>query len=724
MKKCGTLLTAWAVAFACGFSGLHASRAGERAGEVKVVDPLTVFRSTDDFDKAPGLKTLRLVGPRNGYCSAQVVGTEARKATISELKGPGGVIPSDAVRIRYAVKDPNYLTPKVHDRPWMPEAWRYVPYPDTLSDEPPTRAELVPIWVTVRIPATQRPGVYTGVLKMAGREVPVRLEVCAWQCPNPIDWVTMMTLLMSPETLARKYGVEPWSEKHLALVEKQLRWAAGLGNKMIWIPVFYRTDLCQFPWVRFRKSGDGYEVDFSIVDKYLPLYAKVIGAPRILLVEAWTATHCGRGRGRPKTEAEIVVIDGSGKPVPTKVPVPGRPGSEKVFGALFDGMRRRVEKLGWDEKAIMIGWATDRRPSENVVAMFKRVAPYARWAIFTHGRGDKGSDKKRGAQKTEGGKLFVDGMEVGFYAYPAAPRPTRKDGIAGGWDITPPRYTSFRVYMYHTAGLDQYRSFPRGSICQSGNPDEPIHWAGYSTTNGITHTPLDFWPDEKGRHLLGRHNGNWFRGFHRQSTFWVVAPGPKGPIGTARYEMLREGFQETEARITIEKALVGNKIGGALAENCRSLLAERMKVLWLNGKFARSNNQWQRGGMHDYQVAEDWQDSAARLFDLAGEVAKATGVPEIRDGKRVVGRSSGVRSTRAELAIPASTAWRSRLIADVNKGARPNVGMLVGRRREVATVVRATPDGVALKVGGMEVSFPWARLPKEVARGLAERYAR
>ena len=49
-----------------------------------------------------------------------------------------------------------------------------------------------------------------------------------------------------------------------------------------------------------------------------------------------------------------------------------------------------------------------------------------------------------------------------------------------------------------------------------------------------------------------------------------------------------------------------------------------MKVQWKDGQFARGNAQWQKGGWHDYGIAKDWQDSSARLFDLAGQVARTT----------------------------------------------------------------------------------------------------
>ena len=43
----------------------------------------------------------------------------------------------------------------------------------------------------------------------------------------------------------------------------------------------------------------------------------------------------------------------------------------------------------------------------------------------------------------------------------------------------------------------------------------------------------------------------------------VLSAGRNGAIGTQRFETLREGIQEAEARIFIEKALLGKRIDGA-----------------------------------------------------------------------------------------------------------------------------------------------------------------
>jgi len=609
---------------------LPAARVAAESERVVVVDPLASIRT--EADVKPIGETLRLVGPRNGFCSAQVVAFRSVTAARPVLRGPGGEIPADCVRITYAVMESPYKPPEVSNAPWLPEQWRFEPRYDVLHAAPPAEAEILPVWLTVRVPAGQVPGEYGGTMKVGGTDVPVRLTVCDWVCPDPADWVTYMGLVHSPETMARHYGVEPWSDEHWALVEKELRFAAALGDRMISLPVYHRTDLCEYPWIRFRVQGDGYEPDFSIVERYLGLFKRIVGKPKTIVVMAWSGGKCapdiyGSNKGRPKSQAPIVVVDGAGALTPVQVPVCGLPGSEKVFAPLMDGVRERVLALGWPEETVLIGWATDRRPSRAQVDFFKRIAPWARWAIFTHGRGDSGSDWQTGAAQKAEGVRIVEGMEIGHYVHPEAPRvypvpmgecdEPHTDGIAGGWDLPYPEYLNFRVYMYHTASLAQYRSFPGGSMVRGSTV-----YKGHERASGagMSNIPLDFWEDESGRSMLGTYGRDWAGGFHRHNSFWLIAPGPDGPVSTERFEMLREGMQETEARVAIEKALAAGALPADLADRCRAHLLERMKVQWKDGQFARSNSQWQKGGWHDYGIAENWQDSTARLFDLAGQV--------------------------------------------------------------------------------------------------------
>lgn len=94
-------------------------------------------------------------------------------------------------------------------------------------------------------------------------------------------------------------------------------------------------------------------------------------------------------------------------------------------------------------------------------------------------------------------------------------------------------------------------------------------------------------------------------------------------MATARYEMLREGLQECEARIVIEQALVAGKLGPQLAERCTALLKDRLRARLKDGRFHQYGY---KEDTEDYQhriwgLPVDWQASTEALFTLAAEAA-------------------------------------------------------------------------------------------------------
>lgn len=99
-------------------------------------------------------------------------------------------------------------------------------------------------------------------------------------------------------------------------------------------------------------------------------------------------------------------------------------------------------------------------------------------------------------------------------------------------------------------------------------------------TSGIGSIGGDFWeivPVGQG-HFRSVVLSNWMQltmgGWGTPAK--LIAPGIKGPIGTIRLEALREGIQDAEIRILIEKALadeaIKTKLGTAWADKAKNML--------------------------------------------------------------------------------------------------------------------------------------------------------
>jgi len=86
-----------------------------------------------------------------------------------------------------------------------------------------------------------------------------------------------------------------------------------------------------------------------------------------------------------------------------------------------------------------------------------------------------------------------------------------------------------------------------------------------------------------------------------------------------RSESYRENFQEIEARVFIEKALLDEarkaKLGADLARRCRVLLDERIRAC------IRASDP----AGEVWFLSSDWAERSARLFALAARVAAKLG---------------------------------------------------------------------------------------------------
>ena len=153
---------------------------------------------------------------------------------------------------------------------------------------------VVPIWLTVKIPADAKAGAYAGqvTIEAKGQKslvVPVQLAVADFALPDAQNYRTWMELMQSPDTLAAEYKVPLWSDQHWAMINESLRYIGEIGSKVVQIPLIAQTNSGnEQSMVRFIKKADGtWDYDFSIMDKYLDLVQKNMGRPQFVAFNAW-----------------------------------------------------------------------------------------------------------------------------------------------------------------------------------------------------------------------------------------------------------------------------------------------------------------------------------------------------------------------------------------------------------------------------------------------------
>ena len=539
------------------------------------------LRRANPFDP---LRPVRMLAARGGVCSGQVVLTcpsppKDLTASVGPLSGAGGAaIPAGAVRIRYAVQA---------------DGGRYC---DALSPMPDPNSAVQPVWVIVEVPRDQPPGWYAGTLTVRadGKAYRAALHVfvSAWTLPPPREYRSFVSLVHSPDTLALQYRAEPLSEAHWRLLAGTMELLGQVGNDVLFVPIVHKTHMGhETGFIRWVARGGAYEPDYGALERLMDLYAGHCGPPKVICLIVWKPQYGSKASFRGaqvKTREPIVVTrldPKTGGMSPMEAPMFGADGSEGFWKTMFDGVRAIVRKRGWDENTLLLGQGFDSRPLRETVDFFHKVAPGMRWNVFSHWVRDS---------RPEDGKLVLsNGMVVGY----------REQAAGAPLPVLHPDWPNHPRYDFLAAGshrMDVVEWSP------------PTSWRNVANMTGtFCRNGLDFWPvvERDGRRRKIFNSGICGAWLYRGNPVSFVAPGPKGTLSTVRFQMFREGIQETEARIFLAERL------GSLPEErqrrCRELLAER--------EVARSVGR----ALTQAQISLDWLALTAREYAAAAELAGA-----------------------------------------------------------------------------------------------------
>ncbi len=569
---------------------------------------MTAVEPDEYADPNEALGSVQIVGCRNGAFSGQIAvgSTEAingLKAEPAALKGPGGAeIPASALQIRWPCA--------------VPTVARVNMGLEAMEETPPATAPVVkgaalqPVFLTVNIPKDAKAGSYTGRLAIAAGaapvDVPIRVKVVDWTLPDTRDFCTYAGIVQSPDTLAIKYNVPLWSEAHWKLIDRSFTLLAQVGAREVFIPLICETHHGNTQtMVRWIKDGAGYKYDYSIAERYLDLAQKRLGKVAAVGLYIWDRQGIGSSWGKsPRVEqanpARVSLLEpATGKVAPMDAPKWGTPESIPFWKPVFAGMRERLKARGL-EQAAQLAMLLDSKPLKATVDDLAAAAPGLKYMMVAH--------------------LFFNGPLASWASVWAAKQlklPEVRTPYVIGDEKLPytlrafPRYGGGSV-SFHNAQGPTCRVLMESEYC-AGN--DGFGWVG-----------ADFWPSRKDaknreRDILGGAEVGGITVPLEHSVTALLAPGAAGPISTLRFELLREGTQETQAAMLIAGALNDPaqraKLGDELAGRARKLLFDRATDLfWGN---------WFEGPHPELWPARPWQAESEKLYQLAGEVAGKLG---------------------------------------------------------------------------------------------------
>jgi len=563
-------------------------------------------KQSDYGDPCEPLRPIWLTGARNGaFSGAVVVGSSEPlrnlKAIAGELSGPG-VIAASSIQVRYALADKDTKL-----------AFEILS-PDCPADIPVAKdgGALMPVWITVNVPADAKGGQYQGTLSITADgirriEVPILLRIADWTLPASKEFASHVGLTQSPESVAMRYKVPLWSPQHWKLLEKSFELLGQAGADDIFITALRRTHFGnEHGMIRWIRQADGsLKPDLSVAEKYLDLAVKHLGKVPVVCLYCWepyTGSLYGGGPAKTGNSGMLFSIldPATGAMEEAEGPKWGTPEARAFWKPVLDGVREVLRKHGM-ESSLMVGVAGDCQPNKAAVDDLKVIAPEAKWVVQAHGRTDR---------------LF--GQPVGYlsdvWGSPVAPDPGQKR--LHGWQspllrTTFPREGSSTVMAIRTPSpLVQYRMALEGMSA-----------AGL---RGFGRMGADFWdvlPSRRstygnGLDILARFaESDWHQLYLGNSTSYILAPGRDGALATARFEMIRQGAQDLEARIFLEKVLLDAdmraRLGDDLCQRCRQLLDDRVRAILL--------------GRPSWVLFDGGQERLEKLYSLAGEAAGRLG---------------------------------------------------------------------------------------------------
>jgi hypothetical protein len=542
------------------------------------------------------------------------------------------------------------------------------------ASPPPARGATLPVWLTVRVPKDAKAGDYAGkaVVRAEGAapvEVPIEVRVADWTVPDPQDFTTWIDMIQSPDTLALEYDTPLWSARHWKLIDRSMDILHTVGNRVLYLPLVAQSNLGNAEtlvrWV--DKGGGKYDYDCAVLEQYLDHALARMGKPSIVVLYAWDIYFAAYKQLKPlNDESELakgvteikksfagkgplvsVLEPATGKVEARHLPLLTDPNSKPIWQELFRQVHKRLKDRGLDGLA-MLGTMSDAWPTRPEVDFYAEVAGDLRWFSDSHmGIADLKEDMKTMAS----GKASKFEKEMVYTNVKNADDELAVLGKA-----------AYSARVWSSVFGEQNKT--GDSLLGWKSPDLYVQHDRHADVHPMTR--WRFMAEENiigTQHGVGRLGGDWWRcvkdkagrrsGLARDrypQSFWrnldmniqTLAPGPEGAVVTHRFENIREGVQECEARISIEKALADpalkGKLGAELAGKAQELLrrranlvtkacsnlqmggAEYDQILKMRGFF-----QWANIAGHCWLTSAGWQKMDEELFEMAGAVAGKIG---------------------------------------------------------------------------------------------------
>jgi Glycoside hydrolase 123, catalytic domain len=608
------------------------------------VSPIGTMLLGDYVRPGERVNPVKLFGAKNGYFSGRVVLSSSKtirglKATATAMSQQDGLgkIPASAVMIRWAdaARRPiSYLPANRFDRLLSQPPAEVKPVSVQMRGEikKPAPAAVVPVWITVQVPKNIPSGDYAGSVLIEAQgtapvkfKVPVLLKVHDWTLPDSKDFFMLNNIYHSPDSVALYYNVPFWSDRHVKLMQQSLNILKQVGSQICVLNLVVKSHSHgnAESIVRWIKQPDGsYKYDFSLAEKYMDLFEKTVGKPRILEITPWCFQGYDPKNPRWPPHA-VTVMDTNGKKLTDlQQPPYGTPKNEAFWRPVLTELRKRIKKRGWWDVAHLRWLDYCNPPKASIVDVAQNIWPRGKWFKNAHApskdfKGTKGSmPVAYAAWVWSAGRLYDPdfarpfGKPAVFFKAGQKSYPTPWTQKSGLIHLGIPRVGQIFIKpaLYDLSPLSRLRTVSEATY--QGN----LH--GLGMVGG------DYWPIKRGRRYdtIIDSAGNVGP---RCNTKAMLAPGPKGPVFTERLEAFREGLQIVEAIVALQKAMTSPAMSKPLRAEIQVLLDERARLYLRNVTPVYKGTS--KDGLWLTYEATAWLNHDIRLFALTEKATKVIG---------------------------------------------------------------------------------------------------
>jgi hypothetical protein len=597
-------------------------------------------------DPSEPLRSIRLCGLKNGAYSGRVVvgsrkGIQGLSARVTDLRREGGgVIPASVVQIAYGNAFSDALDTAPPAQTLLPSTLpisygrtqAVAALPKPVAD---AVGAVVPIWVTVKVPRDVPAGAYAGSLTIILADakpivVPIELNVVGdWVLPDPQEFTTFIGIHESADSVAMHYNVPVWSEEHWKHLDRIYELLGQIGTKDIYLTGIAKTHLAnEQSMIRWIRQPDGsYTHDFSILERYLDLALKHLGKVPVVCLYLHDYGFRGDVDKRAPILPCVTQLDPkTGKLSELVTPEWGTPAAAEFWKPVIDRTLEIVAKRGL-RKSFMFGVAANNSVNPGCLRDLKTWYPDVPWVNRTH------YTYLDPPQVMDGGNLRQPvGLSAVAMGAVAVIYDAEEEPIHPGWKsrdviINFARWDGARGKVFGR-DLPTYRVFAEGALLCGGMTEGKYQVRG---SRGVGHIGADYWP------VMKDPKGGPPRGMTDRYTFWhslslsdmvhdILAPGIRGPVSTARHQLMRESLQDAEALVFVENALLDQArragLDPDLARRAKQICDERIRMLRHFSVYCGY------GACEDYArvfPVQRWLGLSEKLYAAADEVQKALG---------------------------------------------------------------------------------------------------